>query len=488
MTDQSIRQASRVADMTAFLPWLVAAGVYLLLLVLGPRLLADPDTYSHIALGRWIMEHQALPDGDPFSHTMRGAHWVAFEWLSQLVYANAYALGGWVAVVAVAAAAAAAAFRQLTRFLLREWQPAPTLIVVLAAFVLAAPHTLARPHMLALPLMVAWVAALLRAVDNGRAPPWRMLPLLVLWANLHGSITFGLAIVGPIAIDALWNAPRAERLRVAKQWVLFGVLSLAAVCINPYGPEILLVTLRTVALGDVLSIVTEWRPQDFAKLGAFEMIMLAGFGFALYRGIKLPPLRILMLFGLLHLSLSQSRHADLLGLLAPLFLARPLAHQFGPVAGRIAADMRVAGWLPAAAGLLLIAVTGFAAARHDMTPAANISPVNAVKSFDVAKNGPVLNEYSFGGYLDFVGIPPFIDGRAEAYGAVFTMRHDRALKLENLADFLVLLDEYKIGVTLLMPSTPAVGLLDRLPDWQRVYSDNIAVVHIRRAAQAARKD
>src|SRR5665647_3399131 len=179
MTDQSIPQASRLVDSPAMLPWLVASGIYVLLLVLGPRLLADPDTYSHIALGRWIMEHQALPDGDPFSHTMRGAHWVAFEWLSQLVYANAYALGGWVAVVAIAAAAAAAAFGQLTRFLLREWQPAPTLIAVLAAFVLTAPHILARPHMLALPLMVAWLAALIRAVDDGRAPPWRLLQLMV---------------------------------------------------------------------------------------------------------------------------------------------------------------------------------------------------------------------------------------------------------------------------------------------------------------------
>ena len=480
MTDQSIRQASRAVDSTATLPWLVAAGVYLLLIVLGPRLLADPDTYSHIALGRWIMEHQALPDGDPFSHTMRGAHWVAFEWLSQLVYANAHALGGWVAVVAVAAAAAAAAFGQLTRFLLREWQPTPTLVAVLAAFVLTAPHILARPHMLALPLMVAWVAALIRAVDNEGAPPWRMLPLLVLWANLHGSITFGLAIIGPIACEALWNAPRSERLRVAKKWALFGVLALAAASVNPYGPEILLVTLRTVALGDVLSIVTEWQPQNFAKLGAFEMIMLAGFGLALYRGVKLPAWRILMVFGLLHLSLSQARHADLLALLAPLFLARPLGAQLGSYSGGAAAA-RMAAWVPAVAGLLLVGVTGFAAARNDMTPAANITPVNALKSFDPAKAGPILNEYGFGGFLDFVGLPPFIDGRAEVYGAAFTLRHDRALNLQNLPDFLRLLDEYKIGVTLLMPNTPAVGLLDRLPDWQRVYSDDIAVVHIRRA-------
>ena len=185
-----------------------------------------------------------------------------------------------------------------------------------------------------------------------------------------------------------------------------------------------------------------------------------------------------MVCGLLHLSLSHARHAELLGLLAPLFLARPLASQFGSF-GR--AELRIAAWLPAVAALLLFGITGYALARQEMQPAANITPANALRSVDVAKAGPILNEYSFGGYLDFVGIPPFIDGRAEAYGAAFTLRHDRALKLENVGDFLGLLDEYKIGVTLLMPSTPAVGLLDRLPDWQRVYSDNVAVVHIRRA-------
>jgi len=47
-----------------------------------------------------------------------------------------------------------------------------------------------------------------------------------------------------------------------------------------------------------------------------------------------------------------------------------------------------------------------------------------------------------------------------------------------------LLDEYKIKTTLLAPSTPAVALLDRLPDWRRVYSDDVAVVH----ARVAKKD
>jgi len=58
--------------------------------------------------------------------------------------------------------------------------------------------------------------------------------------------------------------------------------------------------------------------------------------------------------------------------------------------------------------------------------------------------------------------------------------------LHDLPDFLKLLDEYRIGATLLSPSTPAVALLDRLPGWERVYADHVAVVHKRSASIGAR--
>ena len=166
MSEQIIRRTGRVVDAQSAMPWLVVVGVYLLLTALGPRLLSDPDTYSHIALGRWILEHHTVPTTDPFSATLRGTHWVAFEWLSQVILAIAYAVGGWTGVVALAAAAVAAAFGVLTRFLLREWQPNAVLAAVLTAILLTAPHMLARPHILALPVMVLWIATLIRAVDT----------------------------------------------------------------------------------------------------------------------------------------------------------------------------------------------------------------------------------------------------------------------------------------------------------------------------------
>ena len=59
-----------------------------------------------------------------------------------------------------------------------------------------------------------------------------------------------------------------------------------------------------------------------------------------------------------------------------------------------------------------------------------------------------------------------------------------AFALKNVDEFLRLLETYKIDATLLTPDTPAVGLLDRLDGWQRIYSDNLAVAHIRKPGVA----
>jgi len=480
MSEQTLR-VSRSIDVPAAMPWLVAIAVYLLLMVLGNRLLGDADTYWHITLGRLILEHRALPTGEALSQTVHATHWVAYEWLSQIAYAAAYALGGWVAVAALTAAAAAAAFGLLTRYLLKYWQPTPTLAALLAALVLTSPHIMARPHVLALPLMVIWIAALIRAVDTARPPSWWLIPLMTLWANLHGSFIFGLAMTAVIAGEAIWLAPAPQRRGAAKHWIAFAALTLGAACVNPYGPELIRATIRILSLGQALSLIVEWRPQDFSRLGAYEMVVLAGVGLALWRGVRLPPFRILMLLGLLHFSLAQSRHADLLGMLVPLLLARPLALQFATLAATESVAALRRPWLAAAAGLALAAaITGASAARDSIAPAAAITPANAVNALTGVTHGPILNDYALGGYLDFVGIAPFIDGRTELYGEAFVVRYHRAVNLENLPDFLRLLDENRIEATLLLPATPAVALLDRLPDWRRVYADDIAVVHARR--------
>ena len=146
---------------------------------------------------------------------------------------------------------------------------------------------LARPHVIVMPVMVAWVATLVRAMDRRGRPPFFALPLLVLWANLHGSVSFGVFLIGAAALEALWGAPRRDWLRIAGPWALFGLLALAAASLTPYGPGILLVPLETFSAGKALTTIVEWRPQDFGKIGTFELLLLAGIGYALLRGLTL---------------------------------------------------------------------------------------------------------------------------------------------------------------------------------------------------------
>jgi hypothetical protein len=478
MSEEVIRSAVKPFPARAALPWVVAVAVYALLLTLGPRLLGDPDSYSHVAVGRWILAHGAVPTADPFSFSMHGTPWITFEWLSEVIYAAVYALSGWSGVVALAAAAIALAVGLLTHFLLRELSPTLTLLLVMSAAVLLAPHMLARPHVLALPIMVAWAAALVHCMDRRAPPPYWALPLLVLWANLHGSVILALGLIGPAVLEALLDEKRSEWPRVLLRWLPFAALAVVACCLTPYGPGPLLMPLTTLGLGHALNWIGEWRPQDFGHFGAFEFLLLASI-LALSRGVRLPVVRMLLVLGLMHFALAQVRNADLLAMLAPLYLAAPLARQFGAGAEDDAAGS-ARGVKLAALGVMVV-TTGLALA-HDVRPSRQNTPEAAVANAGLAKAGPVLNDYSFGGYLIFAGIPTFIDGRGELFGGEFVERYNRDVSLADLRDFLKLLDEYKFGATLLAPDTPAVALLDRLPDWQRVYSDDIAVVHKRTAA------
>jgi hypothetical protein len=356
--------------------------------------------------------------------------------------------------------------------------PLPVVVLKRVALLLAASHMLARPHVLVLPVMVAWAGTLVRSAECRSPPPFAALPLLILWANLHGSVALGVGLIGPMAIEALWNARRSARRGIAAQWLLFAALAVVAASMTPYGPGTLLIPLTTFSLGDALTTINEWRPQDFSKLGSFETVLLFAL-FALSRGVTLPVLRVLVVLGLFHLALAQTRHVDVLAMLAPIFLAHPIARQFNlrnerPAAVRTTSVPSLIAGLIAAAALPM----GISLMR-DVAPNWRITPQAAVTAADLANAGPLLNDYGFGGYLIYAGIAPFIDGRGEIYGEEFIMRHHRAVMLQDLPDLLKLLDEYHIGATLLAPSTPAVALLDRLPGWRRAYADEIAVVHKR---------
>jgi hypothetical protein len=329
--------------------------------------------------------------------------------------------------------------------------------------------------------MVAWVAGLTRAADGKRAPSLWLLPLMVVWANLHGGFAFGIMMVGALGLDAIVASPPATRVRTAAHWVGFGLLALAAGCVTPYGWQSLLMTVRILGLGPALSIIGEWRAADFSHIGGLEIVLLLAFGAILWRGVTLSPVRIVILLGLIHMALSATRNGEIFGLVAPLIVARPLAAQIAAIrnAPRQAVSMRLFAGATASLTALLVAVSVALASVMHYAPNQRITPAAAVAALKAADPGPVLNQYDFGGYLVYQGLPTFIDGRTELYGGAFFARYHNAVTLADLAGFDRLLDEYGIEATLLAPDTPAVAYLDRLPGWHRLYADTDAVVHLR---------
>ena len=54
-------------------PLVIGLAVFGRLLLTPVGMLHDPDTYMHIAAGRWMLAHWALPAHDPFSFSMPDA-------------------------------------------------------------------------------------------------------------------------------------------------------------------------------------------------------------------------------------------------------------------------------------------------------------------------------------------------------------------------------------------------------------------------------
>jgi hypothetical protein len=340
---------------------------------------------------------------------------------------------------------------------------------------LIAPGLLARPHILALPVFALWADALFEARGRDRAPPLPFALLMTLWANLHGGFAFGLALVAPLALEAAIAAPAARRRLVAREWGLFAAASVVAALLTPFGLEGLLFPIRLLNL-HALQQIGEWGPETFAHPNALEVALLGLVGLALTRPFRLAPMRLMLLVGLLHLSLSHARHEMLLAVVAPMLLARPVSEALGAPADahRFAPRLALTGLF--AAALALAALRAFLPAPLPAPYAATRAALAALPADLKAK--PVLNGYSFGGYLIFEGLKPFVDGRADMFGDGFLSDYARIARGDRNALEAELSKDH-IGWTMFAPDQGAATAMDAEPGWKRLYADRFVVVHAR---------
>jgi hypothetical protein len=451
--------------------------IYGALLAEGGKLLNDPDTLWHIAAGRWISAHHSVPKVDPFSFSVLGKPWTAHEWLSEWLIAALYDNFGWTGLILGAALAGAAAFAILAYGLLEYLPPKFALPALAVSFLVAAPHVTARPHLFAMPLLVLWVTGLARARAAERAPPLWLLPLMTLWANMHGGYIVGVGVCWALAAEAVLAAPSESRMKAARAWGSFAAGAMAASLLTPHGFAGWLFPFQFMSLDFSLNFVNEFHAPDFMRFQPMEL-WLAGFAvlMAIYRP-SLSTIRILLTAGVVYMAAKHIRNAELLAFVIPPLLAAPLGRAIIQQPATAAPRVGLAPPILAICAILAASL-GAALRGYDYDHPA-IMPAQALAAAREANlKGPVFNDYDFGGYLIFAGVPVFVDGRADLYGDAFMRNYARAVGGDS-DELARLFEQHRIAWTLLPPSEGAVKILDRMPGWQRIYADGNAVVHRR---------
>jgi hypothetical protein len=225
-----------------------------LLSVFGPSLVVG-DTWLTLMAGREVAEH-GLPSTETITLLGQGATWTDQQWLAQVVFYGAHGLAGMRAVVLLDVVLVLLALAFATATARTNGASSRSTFVVGLLAVIAGPWGWTiRAQSAALPLFTAALWLLVDASRRGvRRRTLLVLPLLALWANLHGSVVLGAGLTVLLGLVEL-----VRRRRLA--WIPVALVVLAPLCVlaSPYGTK--LVDYYDLMLVDApfAPILREWQ-------------------------------------------------------------------------------------------------------------------------------------------------------------------------------------------------------------------------------------
>jgi hypothetical protein len=450
----------------------------------------DPDVWWHIKVGATILSTHHWPTTDPYSYTVYGTHWIAYQWLGDVVialFANRWGLRGLMALDIILAAFILFALYALVAMRCGNSKAA---FVVCSLFLPLVYSSLSlRPQMLAYLFLLLALIILERFRQGHSGALWLLPPLFLVWVNTHGIFTLGLFALGVYWVCGLvetrggglesrrWTT--RERVRLE----LVGLLVLLALTITPYGAELLLYPLDLAFSQQIMMAnIIEWQPMMFDRaVGRIFLLFVLAFLIAqvtLRLRWRLEEL-VLLLAGIAGACLHVRLTLIFVPFSAPLFgviMARWI-EPYEPAKDKYVLNA-------ALMALVLAAVVGFFPSRADLQRIMETKwPVRAVEYLrQHPAPKPMLNSYEYGGYLIWQMADVnkvFIDGRADIYvrTGVF-VDYLKIVRVEFPAPFL--LNAYNVQSCLMGREETLVTLLDASPDWEKIYGDPISVLYVRR--------
>jgi hypothetical protein len=257
------------------LPRWIASALLTILVAGAMAPLADPDLPMHLAVGRWIVEHRAVPTTEPFAWTRPGAPYFAYSWLLQApMYLLMHAAGPLALRLLHGALLAGAFGSALIAGRMMGWPRSTTcLVAALQLIVVTSVSPLLRPQEALFILFALEWALVMRALtqEGGR----RMVTLVSL--ALVAAITVNTHVFFPLLaapLSLVLTLPRegiedatARRMRQALPIAV--ALALGAAC-SPYTldwPRVFALNFRQNVLFGQASLIAEHQSGFSRRLG-----------------------------------------------------------------------------------------------------------------------------------------------------------------------------------------------------------------------------
>jgi len=469
----------------------------------------DPDVWWHVRTGEWILTHRAWPTADPFSSYGAGQSWAAYSWLPELMLWGLYqllGLRGFVLYTAGLSVAIVAALHGMVRRIGAGTNTAVVLTLA-AALGLITVQT-PRPWLVSILLFVLELDVLLTANRSGnRRLLWWLVPLFLVWANMHIQFVVGLAVLGAAVMEPVLArfVPFGMADEQSRKTPFGHVLAVFAACVaatlvNPYGYHLYEVALALVGQSGLWNLIQELGAMRFRSVGNWTVLavtLAAAFALGWRRRVRL--LLVLLFVMAVYVSFRSQRDvwlALVVGLAVLAYVGPKTTEKekgdrsdsCEPPSG----SSRQIGIVPrfrrrsldsAVAGTVALLVVGGSLALSESRLKSQVAerlPVQAVQFIaDEQPAGPMFNPFGWGGYLIFhlPEVPVSIDGRTMVHGEERILRHVRTLcgKGGWRED-----PELSQAGFVLLPGDGALASLLELDGRFRVlYRDSVAVVFSR---------
>jgi hypothetical protein len=422
------RRGERLTELLAHEPFLMLlVAIDAVILCFRMPDFVRSDSWLSLVAGR-LVSRDGLPHHETLTVWAHGRTWIDQQWLGQLFLYWLHAVGGLRVVLLTHVLLLLCGFTLALVFARRSGGSARSVALIgIGALVLAIPNSIARTQTFAFLLFVAvfW----LLAADARRASRrvLLVLPLLVVWANIHGSVVLGVALVLLWALAELVRAGRSPNAWGARLRALaIGLVAPLCLLVSPYGFAVIDYYRSVLGSSEFRDLVSEWHAATFPEQWPFFVLAVGSIWLAARSPKRLSLFEHLALVCTVFAAFDAVRNLVWFALVAVMVVPRALDDVW-PI-GDAPIRRRVNVGLSLAALVALIATLAIAAGRPS-TWYSRDYPERAATSVSEAADGhPSLRVFANEQFTDWLlWKVPSLSGRV-AFDARFELMTGEQLR------------------------------------------------------------